>query len=142
MVDFPEESGPMFKWSRVEAVEGAFDLLYVLSQRADCYVATNAKDSSEILISGALNRVGMVPFIKKIFCFQSVGYEKPSKEFFDAVISELKCEKSDVVMVGDNLNSDIYGALNYGIDAVWFNKNREEVPGNIVSIDNLLQIID
>ena len=89
MVDFPEESGPMFKWSRVEAVEEAFDLLHVRSQRADCYVATNAKDSSEILISEALNRVGMVPFIKKIFCYHSVGYEKPSGEFFDVVLKEL-----------------------------------------------------
>ena len=141
MVDFPDETGPMYKWSKVEAVDGAFDLLYVLSQRADCYVATNAKDSSEILISGALNRVGMVPFIKKIFCYQSVGYMKPSGEFFDAVLTELNCDKNEIVMIGDNLKKDVYGALNNGIDAVWYNRNNDPVPDGIVSVSSLTMLL-
>ena len=51
MVDYPDEEGPMFKWPKVAVVEGAFELLYILSRRAECHVATNAEDSSQILPS-------------------------------------------------------------------------------------------
>ena len=141
MVDYPDEQGPMNNWPKVEAVEGAFELLYILSRRAECHVATNAKDSSDILIGGALNRVGLVQFIKKIFCFQSIGFEKPSSEFFDAILSSLKCSRDEIVMIGDNLRKDVYGARNYGIDAIWYNRSNDPVPEGIVSVSSLTMLL-
>lgn len=142
MIDLSSEDGPMYNWSKVEVVEGAYELLCELNKTSDCHIATNAKDSSECDIRKALARVRLDKYIKNIFCFRSIGYEKPSKKFFENILTPLKCKKSEVVMVGDNLEKDVIGALNFGLNAIWLNIGKQQIPENIISIDNLLQIIN
>jgi HAD superfamily hydrolase (TIGR01458 family) len=43
---------------------------------------------------------------------------KPSAGFFDTIIGDLGVERSDVAMVGDDIETDIGGALDAGIAAV------------------------
>lgn len=141
MVDCPAEDGPMHKWSKVEAVKGAAELLQVLSQTASCYLATNAKDSTEDDIIKALARADLDKYIKEVFCYQSIGSEKPSKDFFNYVLTVLQADKNDVVMIGDSLKNDVMGALDFGFDAIWFNTENYRAPENIISIQSLLQLI-
>ena len=55
MVDFPCMAGKMCDWTVVETVEGAREVLAVLSQKARIYVATGAADSTESEIKRASN---------------------------------------------------------------------------------------
>ena len=142
MVDFPSEDGPMYKWSKVAAIVGAEELLRELSKTACCYVATNAKASTEADIRKALARVGLDKYIKGIFCFRGLGFEKPSKEFFSSILASLNSEKNEIVMVGDSLENDINGALNFGFDAIWFNPMKKKIPKGISSVDSLKRIIN
>ena len=141
MADFPSEEGPMYQWQHVEAVDGAKNLLRDLSNFASCHLATNAKNSTVADIKKALLRVELDTFIKKIFCFRGIGYEKPSKEFFNHILTSLDCEKNEIIMIGDNLEQDVYGALNAGIDAIWFNPQNQPVPYGIKAITSLNLII-
>ena len=59
MVDFPGMAGKMCDWTVVETVEGAREVLAVLSQKARIYVATGAADSTESEIKRAFERVGL-----------------------------------------------------------------------------------
>lgn len=43
-------------------------------------------------------------------------------------------------MIGDCLEADIQGALNFGIDAIFFNENFIETPKEINAITHLLQL--
>ncbi len=54
---------------------------------------------------------------------------KPSKEFFGAALSSLGCSSSEVLMVGDDINTDIGGAQEAGLDAalVRTGKYREDL---------------
>jgi len=54
---------------------------------------------------------------------------KPSKDFFAAALSSMGCSPSEVLMVGDDINTDIGGAQAAGIDAalVCTGKYREEM---------------
>ena len=142
MIDFPSEDGPMYKWPRVEAVKGANELLCKLSSAANCHIATNAEYSSEDDIRKALARVNIDKYIKSIFCFQSVGFKKPSKEFFKNILFSLRAEKKEIVMVGDNLEKDVYGAFDFGFEAIWLNKEKKKIPEGINSVDCLLEIIN
>ncbi len=142
MVDFPLENGPMYQWSNVEAIFGAKTLLHTLSKSAECYIATNAKDSTESDIRKALARVGLDPYIKNIFCYQNIGFEKPSKAFFQKIYASLNTEKNEIVLVGDSLDKDVRGALDFGFDAIWFNIKKKTVPKGINSVNHLMQIID
>lgn len=142
MVDFPTENGPMVNWVKVEAVQGSESLLKELSNSATCSIATNSKDSTEADIRKALARVNLDRYITNIFCYANIGFEKPSKAFFHRIYMSLNVNKDDIVLIGDNLETDVRGALDFGFHAIWFNTTNEPAPEGIRSIDNLAQIIN
>ena len=142
MVDFPSEKGPMCGWSRVEAVPGARTTLAELSRSSRCALATNAADSTEAQIRKALDRAGLSPYIEKIFCRQNTGFKKPSPRFFQTLCAGLKTDPGQVILVGDSLENDVLGALDFGFDAVWYNRDRKTVPKGIKSITRLSQLLD
>ncbi|MCP3954369.1 MAG: HAD-IA family hydrolase [Desulfobacterales bacterium] len=121
MVDFPDTPGPMCLWDKVAAVEGARETLAALNQRAGCYLATNAQDSRESDIIKALERVGLTDHIDRVFCFENVGYRKPSLEFFKTILKAIGASPSQTVMVGDSLDTDVAGALAAGLHGIWYN---------------------
>ena len=45
-------------------------------------------------------------------------------------------------MIGDNLEADIQGALNVGMDAILFNYHKISVPKGVNSINELNQLKD
>lgn len=141
MVDFPSEAGPMYQWSEVQAVDGAIKLLESLSQTANCYLATNAKDSTLEDIKKALVRVGLDQYITQIFCFRSIGFEKPSSEFFQKILKELNAEKGEVVMIGDDLTKDVKGAEAFGIQGIWLNSKKEVSQPGVWEIHRLLELM-
>ena len=61
-----------------------------------------------------------------------IGFEKPSAEFFDYVFDKIGVtDKSEVIIVGDSISSDIQGGENAGIKTVWYNpkgKGHNERP--------------
>lgn len=51
---------------------------------------------------------------------------KPQKEIFDYAIGKAGCCYNESLMLGDNLDADIQGAMNAGMDTVFVNHIREE----------------
>lgn len=120
MVDFPDFTGPMATWPRVEAVAHARQSLEELRAGGWFLVlATNAADSDEASIRAALDRVSLGSLIDRVFCSQCVGHSKPSPEFFGFIGRDLGLPPSRLVMVGDNYEVDVLGANAAGIRAVW-----------------------
>lgn len=111
MKDFPDEKGAMFTWEKIEIMPNADKMLEKLSSKAKCCLATNAKDSSKEDIIKALKRVHLDQYFTDIFCYRELGVGKPSKEYFDLVVSKLKEKKENMIMIGDNIVSDINGVI-------------------------------
>ena len=120
MREFPNETGPMVGWTRVEIMPHADEMLRALSKKADCYLATNARDSTKEEIAGALRRVGLDEYFKDIFCFRELGSAKPSSDYFDKICSKLGVDKSSIIMVGDHLQQDVIGVMEQGIKAILY----------------------
>lgn len=60
----------------------------------------------------------------RLFISGEMGCRKPQREFFDLTFAALgltEADKPSVAVMGDNLLSDVKGALDYGVSAVWFN---------------------
>ena len=56
-----------------------------------------------------------------------MGVNKPDKRFFDIIFENIENkDKSSILIVGDDLTSDVQGAINAGIDSCWFNKKGKE----------------
>jgi putative hydrolase of the HAD superfamily len=43
-------------------------------------------------------------------------------------------------MIGDCLEADVRGALDFGMDALFFNSSNEIAPEGIVAINHLLEL--
>jgi 2-haloacid dehalogenase len=82
------------------------------------------------LITNGLTRVqrarlaasGLEPYFEAVVISEEEGVAKPDPGIFDVIFGRMgKPERSEVLMVGDSLTSDIRGANRYGIDACWYN---------------------
>lgn len=124
---FPEYPGPMRDWHRVGAMPGVPETLAALAGGVRLALATNAADSDEEAIRGALDRAGLADRFQRIFCYRTVGYRKPSREFFQAVLEELAVPPTGAVMVGDDFDGDVLGANAAGLRAVWLNLDDRTV---------------
>jgi FMN phosphatase YigB (HAD superfamily) len=126
MRDLQEFTGPMKNWPRVEAIPGAAEMLAALQPDWILAIATNAADSDEKDIHAALQRVGLDPWIDKVYCFNKIRHKKPSLEFFQYILEDLKLGPQSVCMVGDNYEVDVLGANGCGMRAIWFNEHSQE----------------
>ncbi len=123
---FPEFEGPMFKWPRVEAVDGIRETLTKLRPEWTIVLATNAADSEAREIWSALARDGLDELIDRVYCYREVGHRKSAPAYFEFVLADLGIEPDDAVMVGDDFEADVVSANRSGIRAIWFHENAAE----------------
>lgn len=123
---FPEYSGPMIHWPRLESMPDAVETLHALSSKYHLALTTNAEDSDEDQIRAALDRVGLGQWINEIFCVKRLGERKPEQAYFLAIAKHLKITPSQMIMIGDSFESDIQGALSAGLHSIWVNLNSTE----------------
>ena len=127
---FPDQSGPMKNWTKLEIMPHVHETLSALHSQWNIAVATNAEDSTEGDIREVLMKANLLNSIDKIFCYRTIGHKKPSPEFFRYVLHELNIKPEQVVMIGDDYEADLLGALQNGIRAIWYN------PGHLTTLDN------
>ena len=91
-----------------------------------------------------LEACGLKDYFDTIILSEDAGVNKPSPLYFDYALKMSGAEKASTLMIGDNLQTDIHGALNAGIDALLFNRwgvNADEVnPRPTFVVDCLLKI--
>ena len=120
MRDFPDFTGPMATWPRVEVCAHAVEALSVLRSMGWLLaLATNAADSAESDVWAALRRGGLDGLLDRVYCSRNVGCRKPSRTFFDFIVRDLDLPRSEIVMVGDDFAVDVLGANAADIRAVW-----------------------
>ncbi len=111
-------------------VEGAYEILEYLYKKYDLYIVSNGfrfVQESRLKI-GDFNK-----YLKDIFVSEDIGIQKPNIEFFDYCHKKInKPPKEDIIIIGDNLHADILGGISFGIDTIWFNKNKESINEEII----------
>ncbi|WP_010529737.1 HAD family hydrolase [Lentibacillus jeotgali] len=86
------------------------------------------------------------PYFDHIVISGAFGKGKPDPSIFDHALSLLSAEKDEVLMVGDNPNSDILGASRAGVQSVWINHQKYEIGDNnptfeITRLEELLEVL-
>ena len=99
----------------------ALDVLNYLTQRYRLAIITNGFEEiqHQKLKSGKLHA-----YFDHVITSQKAGYKKPSREIFECALQHNGIKKHDALMIGDNLITDIGGAKNASIDAVFFNSEQ------------------
>jgi HAD superfamily hydrolase (TIGR01509 family) len=128
MRNLPGYSGPMVHWPVVEVVPGVEETLRTLHATRKLALATNARDSGTELVRAALRRVGLETHFDFVLTARDLGAGKPDPRFFQALLARLGSGADETVMVGDDYQTDVIGAKEAGLKAVWFNETGVPCP--------------
>ncbi len=117
-------------------------ILETLHTKYPIYILTNGFED----VQGVkLKSSGIHSYFQQVITSDGCGYQKPDPTFFHHALSQSKTKPDEVLMIGDNLKTDIAGALNTGIDTVYFNPTQNGRPHKstheIASLKQLLQIV-
>ncbi|MFB5284517.1 HAD family hydrolase [Peribacillus sp. Hz7] len=89
----------------------------------------------------------LVPYFDEIIISGAFGRGKPDQTIFEHALERIGLNKDEVIMVGDNLMTDILGASRTGIKSVWINRHNKErnevVPDyEIIHLEELYPILE
>ncbi|MBK8830926.1 MAG: HAD-IA family hydrolase [Saprospiraceae bacterium] len=84
--------------------------------------------------------------IDAFYSSEDLGVQKPDPRFFKLIISHYKSiSKEDVLVIGDNINTDIRGALKANINCCLFNYKKlvlPKLPLKVQVIESFCEIIN
>ena len=72
-----------------------------------------------------LRACGLEKYFDNIILSEDAKVNKPAKEFFEYAFRVTGAKPETTLMIGDNFQTDIMGAMRAGIDAVFFNRYPE-----------------
>ena len=107
-------------------IKGAAEILQYLSEHGyKIIVATNGpSNATQCKVDG----IGATEYIAEILSADMFGCSKPNPRFFAGIEEHYHdFKKSDYLIIGDSLKSDIGLAMNVGIDSCWLNSSAEQL---------------
>ncbi len=117
--------------------EGTIEILEYLHQKYQLHIITNGFKEVQ---QGKLNNSNINRFFSTVTNSEMVGVKKPNPKIFNHALSLAKANTKNSVMIGDNLEADVQGALNIGLDAICFNYHKEVLDTGVKQVDNLLEL--
>lgn len=107
-----------------ELFPGAEALCRELSTHCTLAIVTNGMAAAQ---RGRFTHSPLGPIIPWIFISEEVGHQKPEAAFFQRVLAAMDIsDPARVVVIGDNLHSDIQGGINAGLDTIWYHPQGGE----------------
>ena len=98
--------------------DGAYEICQGLKGKVRQYVITNGVTEVQRM---KLRLSGLFELMDDVFISEQIGVPKPHKEFFDYCMNAIgDLDRSELLIVGDSLTSDIKGGVLYGIPTCWY----------------------
>lgn len=127
---------------RTGLIPGALEVLRVLKERGHrMYILTNGFEQVQHI---KMKNSGLEPFFEKVFTSDALGYKKPHPETFNLCLELTHSTPNEAIMIGDDLECDVMGALNCGWRQVHFNPHGDrhgyQIWRTIKTLESLLNL--
>lgn len=109
---------------------------YLVSKDYKCHAISNG--FSEVQME-KIALCGLSPYLDTVTCSEDLGICKPHKGIFQHALNKASAELHSSIMVGDDINTDIKGALNFGLKALHLSSVKSDI--SISSISELIKIL-
>lgn len=114
--------------------DDALDTLSYLKERYELHIITNG--FAEVQFRKMSNS-NLAQYFKTVTNSEMAGAKKPNPIIFQHALHLAQASKSESIMIGDSMEADVEGALNFGMRAIFFNPNQLETRSDVVQISNL-----
>ena len=111
--------------SKSGVVDGAPELMDYLKQKG--YRMHMTSNGFHEVQYKKLAACGLRDYFNTIILSEDAGVNKPSPLYFDYALKASGASRDTTLMIGDNLQTDILGALNAGLDAMLVNRWQVDV---------------
>lgn len=126
-VDFEEEYLAICP-TKTNLFPNAIETLTYLKERYALHLISNGfKEACQ----SKLKHSNLSQYFETIVISELFGVNKPDPRIFEHALDNGKAIKEQSVMIGDNIDADVRGALNVGMDAIYFNATGAEKPKDI-----------
>jgi putative hydrolase of the HAD superfamily len=124
-------------------ITGTNEILEYLKKKSyHLYILTNGFTQIQYI---KMESSGLNIYFEKVFTSENTKSFKPKRAIFEQALKSVNARKADSIMIGDNLEVDILGARNFGMDQVYFNPgenpHKELVTYEIMELIELKNIL-
>lgn len=114
-----------------------------LKNKYKLFVASNGMNEVQIK---RLELAHILNYFDNIYVSEKIGFNKPDIRFFEYIIDDIKdYDKSKYIIIGDRLDSDIKGGIDFGIDTVFLDRNSKfkgsNSKYNITKLEEIKKIL-
>lgn len=99
----------------------SMEALEYLNKKYKLHIITNGFNEVQFV---KINKSGLESFFKNIITSQMVGIMKPNPAVFLFSMDKAGCSAQQSLMIGDDIEIDIIGAHNAGMDQVFYNPEK------------------
>ena len=131
-IGYPPEAVDPFKhafraaWGTTHTlVPGAEQMLQTLQAKG--YRLFAASNSFGHLQRSRLEHAGILHYFEDTYISMDIGYDKPDIRFYQEALRRSGLLPSEVLMIGDSMTTDVLGAQAAGIDALFFDRQKDSL---------------
>ena len=117
--------------------ENAIPVLEYLKKSYKMHIITNGFEEVQ---HRKLQNSNLLPFFDHIITSEKVGVKKPNKEIFEYAMNVTGAGAMESMMIGDNFEADILGAMNVGMQVIFCKFNGEIATRDVPMVDNLTEL--
>lgn len=117
--------------------EGTIELLEYLYPQFTLHIITNGFNEVSFR---KIENSGIAKYFDKIITSENAGAKKPNPQVFQYALQQANTTASESLMVGDNIEADIYGALAVGMKVIYYNYNGKPDVKEIPTVKHLLEV--
>jgi putative hydrolase of the HAD superfamily len=117
------------------------ETLNYLFKKYDLHIITNGFEEVQYI---KLQSSGIINYFKNIITSEKAGAKKPDKAIFEYALNVCNASTNNSIMIGDDLEVDIMGALNANIPAIHFltPSNNQKSSDKVITINCLSKLIE
>lgn len=115
---------------------GTIDLLLKLQDQYNMHIITNGFEDVQFI---KMEQSKLDGYFQTIITSEEAGVKKPDQGIFDYALRKAGASAKESLMIGDDVEADILGAANAGIDQVWVKHPplKPEIIKPTYEVDNL-----
>lgn len=115
----------------------AIEVLEYLKKKYVMHIITNGFEEVQFR---KLKNSNLLPFFDKIITSEKVGVKKPNPKIFQYAMDISGASSHESIMIGDNFEADILGAINVGMQAIFCEFNGEVATQEVPTVYNLMEL--
>lgn len=117
--------------------DGAIEVLAYLKTKYNLHIITNGFAEVQ---GRKMSNSGLNSYFKTITNAEMAGVKKPHRNIFQFALSLAKANKENAIMIGDCIDADVHGALDFGMQAILFDEKGIHSVEGIKTIKHLVEL--